>query len=427
MMQYFKSRENVLLILILFFLAGLYLPVFHFPWLTVVNIIAISLLLLYALWYSPVKDKWQMLKKRKYLLGMCLFFCIVVSSVFLSDNLSRGFRYLDPRLPLFFFPLTIGTLRLTKAYRDKVLLGFAFITTLVCMLCLGYSIIFQSHFFAKPEFLYNDSLTNLIGQQSIYTSLLVNLSIFTFVYFLLFKQNSFKLLFIICTLFLFVVSFLLASRIMMGFLYAVSIGFCFYYMLQKKQYLLGTGLLLAFLAGIVLAVQFFPKTFNRFRELDYTNFDYEQVGKESHYNMAVTEGQWNGANFRRAAWQCGWELFKQHPLIGVNIGDKKDDLFELYRAKNFQFALQTEKNVHNNYLDVLYSMGLLGFTAFLLAWLVLPLRAAWKKRDGLALLTILTFAAAWITEIYFDRSLGGMLTGFFIPFVLAATDAEESA
>jgi O-antigen ligase len=37
----------------------------------------------------------------------------------------------------------------------------------------------------------------------------------------------------------------------------------------------------------------------------------------------------------------------------------------------------------------------------------------------LAVLIILTFAAAWVTEIYFDRNLGGMLTGFIIPFLLA--------
>jgi hypothetical protein len=47
-----------------------------------------------------------------------------------------------------------------------------------------------------------------------------------------------------------------------------------------------------------------------------------------------------------------------------------------------------------------------------------PLIYARRNRDWLTALIILTFAIAWITEIYFDRSLGGMLTGFFIPFLL---------
>ncbi|MEJ0102978.1 MAG: hypothetical protein WDO19_10645 [Bacteroidota bacterium] len=39
-------------------------------------------------------------------------------------------------------------------------------------------------------------------------------------------------------------------------------------------------------------------------------------------------------------------------------------------------------------------------------------------KDYLSLLIIITFAIAMITEVYFDRSLGGMLFGFFIPFLL---------
>jgi O-antigen ligase len=135
--------------------------------------------------------------------------------------------------------------------------------------------------------------------------------------------------------------------------------------------------------------------------------------------MEVTKDQWNGANFRMAAWRCGWELFLSSPIKGVDIGDKKDVLMDKYREKRFQFGLQTQKNVHNNYLDILYSMGIIGLSIFIVAWLILPLNYAMKDRDNLSILIILTFAFAWITEIYFDRSLGGMLTGFFIPLLLA--------
>ena len=89
-----------------------------------------------------------------------------------------------------------------------------------------------------------------------------------------------------------------------------------------------------------------------------------------------------------------------------------------YREKDFQFALKTQKNVHNNYLDILYSMGLIGLALFLMGWLILPFIYAKRYEDWLSVVIILTFAIAWITEIYFDRSLGGMLTGFFIPFLL---------
>jgi O-antigen ligase len=107
----------------------------------------------------------------------------------------------------------------------------------------------------------------------------------------------------------------------------------------------------------------------------------------------------------------------------VDIGDKKDALMEKYREKNFQFGLQTKRNVHNNYLDILYSMGIIGFGLFLIGWVIYPLIYAKQHKDWLSILMILTFAIAWVTEIYFDRSLGGMLTGFFIPFLF--TDKKK--
>jgi hypothetical protein len=38
---------------------------------------------------------------------------------------------------------------------------------------------------------------------------------------------------------------------------------------------------------------------------------------------------------------------------------------------------------------------------------------------------MLTFAIAMTTENYFDRSLGGMLFGFFIPFLLTSKTAKN--
>ena len=423
------KKEKVLFVLILFFLTTLFLP-----WLKLANIFAAIFLGVYSFFFdsfqedsltirkenlsNSFKQKWRLFKERKYLLWMFLFFTMVVISVFLSSNFHKGLRYLDPRLPLAYFPVSVGLLRLKKDFRDKILLGFAWLTTFIMVLCLCWSLN-RSGYLKKPEFLYNDSFTEILKQQSIYISLLVNLSIYIFAYHVLYKKNRYRGWMILAVIFLFAISYLLASRSLMLALYLFTIGFAFYYIFKQKKYLEGAALLLGLLLGIFMIFKLFPKTFNRYRELAYTQFDYKSMGKESHYNMEVTKDQWNGANFRMAAWRCGWELFLSSPLKGVDIGDKRDVLMEKYREKDFQFALKTQKNVHNNYLDILYSMGLIGLTCFLVGWVILPLIFARRYKDWLAILMILTFAIAWVTEIYFDRSLGGMLTGFFIPFLLA--------
>ncbi|HET9825142.1 MAG TPA: O-antigen ligase family protein [Chitinophagaceae bacterium] len=410
-------KEKILFALILLFLTTLFLP-----WLKLVNIFAAIAVALFAFFFSSWKQKWQLLKERKHLQWMILFIMMVAISVLLSSNFHKGLRYLDPRLPLAYFPVSVGLLYLRKEFKEGILLGFACLTTAVMLVCLCWGL-YRSGFLKHPEFLYNDSLTEILKQQSIYVSLLVNFSIYIFTYHIIYKKNAYKAWMIPAVLFLFAMSYLLASRNLMLVLYLVTFGFAFYCMFRKKKFLEGAAVIMGLVIGVFLIFKFFPKTLNRFKELTYTKFDYGSMGQESHYNMDVTKDQWNGVNFRRAVWQCGWELFLSHPVKGVNIGDKSDALMEKYRQKNFQFALQTKRNVHNNYLDILYSMGIIGLVLFLVAWIILPLVYANRYSDWLSVLMILTFASAWITEIYFDRSLGGMLTGFFIPFLL--TDKRE--
>jgi O-antigen ligase len=185
------------------------------------------------------------------------------------------------------------------------------------------------------------------------------------------------------------------------------------------------NLLLLLFAGAFTVLKFFPKTLNRFQDIGFTKFDFGHEGSESHYGTATTADQWNGANVRIAAWYCGWELFKQYPVAGLGLADKQDKVFEKYKEKNFQFALKTRKNLHNNYLDILVSMGIIGLVLFLVGWIVLPLKISIRNKDNLSTLIILTFCIAMITEVYFDRSLGGMLVAFFIPFLLTDKNKDH--
>jgi O-antigen ligase len=406
------NKEKILFALILVFLTTLFFPRFR-----LLDILAVMLLVLYPFFFNSWKEKWQLLKERKYLLWMFAFFIMVAISVLLSANFHKGLRYLDPRLPLLYFPVSIGLLKLRKGFKEKVLLAFAWLTTAVVLFCFCWALN-RSAFFKKPEFLYNDSLTEILGQQSIYISLLVNLAIYVFCYNIFYKKSRGRGWTLFATLFLFAISYFLASRIMIVTMFSSILAFAFYNIILKKKYLTGVALVLGLAVGVFLIFKVFPKTLNRFKELAFTQFNYESMGSESHYNMEVTRQQWNGINFRMAVWQCGWELFLAHPVKGVDIGDKKDALMDKYREKKFQFALQTGKNVHSNYIDILYSMGVIGLSLFLIGWIILPLMYAKQNDDWLSILMILTFAAAWISEIYFDRSIGGMLTGFFIPFLL---------
>ena len=381
--------------------------------------VAIGGLVVSALTFNSFREKWTLLKERNYIFFMLGFFAMLLVSIGLSEDKGRGFRYLDTRLPLLYFPLSIGLLNLRKHFKDQVLLGLAIITTVACILCLGWGL-HRAGGWQRPEYLYNDSLTEILGRQSIYISLLVTLSIFIYGYWAFFKglSGGRRVAVFVAILFLYGVSFLLASRNLMVVLYAFSTVFLAYYLINRKKYLEIATAVIGILMGSFLLLKFSPKTFNRFKELTYTQFNYESKGAESHYNMEVTADQWNGANFRLAAWPCGWALFKQQPLLGVGLGDKQHRLVEEYRKRNFQFAIQTKKNIHNNYLDVLYGTGLIAFILFLAGWLLLPFLKMFKQADWLAIFIIATLAIAMVTEVYFDRTIGGWIVGFLAPFLL---------
>lgn len=416
------KREIILSTLVFLLMISLFLPVFN-----ALKVIIIGLLVLATLLDDSFKQKLLLFKERKYVWFMLAFAALLFLSFIFSDNQSDGARALQLRFPLVIFPVSLALIRLPQNQRNRILLGAAFIVALACFTSLLYAITryWENN---NTAWLYNDALTYFVGQQSIYTSVLVNIAIYVLAYHLFYTRASRRLRFliIITLVFLFIISYLLASRNMMLILYAATLIFSFYSILTKRKWLQGAALLLGLVIAGFLIFRFFPKTINRFKELAYTQFNFQSQAKESHYAGELSPDQWNGANFRLAAWQCGWQLFKEHPLTGVGLGDKRDELFRVYRQKQFHFAIATNKNVHNNYLDILYSLGVAGLLLFLTGWIIIPLVMAIRQRDGLAALVIITFALAMITESYFDRSIGGILFGFFIPFMLTSLKSDKS-
>lgn len=415
-------RSFILPSLLLLFFASLFLSA-----LVPLKVILLGLLLLYALLEGKWASKLALFRSRPHIWWMLAFAVwLLISAFILSDNQKDAFRFLQLRIPLLIFPLAFGFLYIDRQQRNRLLLFMAWLTTLAALACLIAAVITYART-SDSAFLYNDSLSLLVGQQSIYTSLFVNISIYIFVFTLLFEKQSpgRKALQAAALIFLFAFSYLLASRNMMLILYISTLAFLFYYLFGRKRYLEGATLLMGlFIAGF-LVYKFFPKTLNRFKELTVTSYDYKSLAAESHYAGTFSADQWNGANFRLAAWPCGWQLFKEHPVTGVGLGNKRDALNRVYAQRDFQFAIKTKKNIHNNYLDILFSTGLIGFLLFFAGWLLLPVIRLIRARDTLALFIVATLVLAMITEVYFDRSLGAMTFGFLICFLLTPYGSKQ--
>jgi len=408
------KRDRTLYFFLLFFFATLYTPVTPVP-----NGVCMWLLFVYTFFYSSFSEKWQLLKQRKEIIIILLFYLLNCISGLLSENRHEGISWMGIRIALFAMPFAIGTIYIKPALKERLLYAFATVTAIAAIASLVWGVI-RSVRLQDASLLYNDSLSEALNLQSIYFSMLINLAIFSYIY-LLVKDSRFinrnSLLIII--LLLFITHFLLASRIAIIILYSSILIFSLAHIIRQKKVLEGITLALGLFIGGIFLFKVFPKTINRFKELTYTQFNYTSTGPESHYNMAVSADQWNGANIREAVWQCVWIVIKKHALLGVGLGDKLDELKKEYARKGFEFGIRTNRNTHNNYLDIWLSMGLVGLVIFVTGFTIIPMIKAIKDNDWLGIVILAAFIISMIPETYMDRTAGNVLLGFFSAFIAA--------
>ena len=416
-----SKKEKILYFLLLFFFVALYMP--GIPWLYNV---AMWLFFVYSFFFNSFKEKWRLLKERPEILIMMLFLVLNAVSSILSINQKEGISFLGIRISLFVIPLAIGPIYIKGYLKDRIVLGFAAVTTIAALGCLIWGI-YRAGKNNDWSLLYNDNLSDIINFQSIYFAMLINLAIFGFTYLIAKKSPLINAGILVPVFFvLLIIHFLLASRMAILILYSAVFIYAVVHIVLKKKWLEGVTLIMGiFIAGFLL-VKFFPKTINRFKELTYTKFDYNSTAKESHFNVALQADQWNGANLRIAVWQCAWTVIKEHMVFGTGLGDKMDVLKKEYGKKGFVFGIQTNRNTHNNYIDIWLSLGIVGLIIFLTGFIIWPFFKCYSTGDWLGAIIILSFTVSLLSETYMDRTMGNTLLAFFAAFISSYKKPKEN-
>jgi O-antigen ligase len=409
-------KDKILYILVVIFLLTFYPS--HIP---SINVIALVLLAAYCFFfYNSFSEKLDLLRRRKEVAAMAIFYLLHIVSAVFSKNQAEGFSWAVMRMPLLVFPVSMGLVYIKQELKERIMWGYAIITTAVLLICTVWSV-YQWISKHDVTLLYNDNLTYLIEKQSVYMALFANVAVYCFGYLLAIRSKVItnKGLVYGCLGILLLTNFLLASRICIVILYGSIICAAVWYTIRKKKLKLLGYVVAGMVAAALLLITVFPKTLGRFRELGNTHYDYSSKGAERHFNMDITADQWNGANLRLALWSCGWQLVKEHPVFGVQLGDKVDRLVEVYGDRQFYIAYNSRRNVHNNYLDILATFGIVGFLFFFWGFLFEPLRQCIRNKDFFGIFVIGAFMLSFIPETYFDRSMGNIMFAFFIAFIVS--------
>jgi O-antigen ligase len=144
----------------------LFFVTFYLPTMPVINNIFIGLVFVCSFFYNSIGEKIRLLKQRRAMLLMIIFYLLHVISTLISSNKVEALRILALRVPLIVFPLSIGLIYIKKELKERILLCYCFTVTVAAIICLINAVI-NAQAFQQSQFLYNDNLTLAIGKQSI--------------------------------------------------------------------------------------------------------------------------------------------------------------------------------------------------------------------------------------------------------------------
>lgn len=135
-------------------------------------------------------------------------------------------------------------------------------------------------------------------------------------------------------------------------------------------------------------------------------------------------------NMRLAMWESGFEAFKKNPFLGYGIQNTNLVAGKYVKDINSLKELTRHQSLHNDYINTLVGMGLLGFSAFL-ALLFIPLIVFFKRlkcrenfaKNATGILLITSSLAIATTDSIYTNSV---MRTFFV-FMLAVTFIRSKA
>lgn len=122
----------------------------------------------------------------------------------------------------------------------------------------------------------------------------------------------------------------------------------------------------------------------------------------------ITNNKYQSNSERLLMWQSAWNMFKDHPVLGVGLGQYKDN----YQKKYILPEAKEPKleHAHNNFMQMLAENGAVGFIGFIsmFGYIIFSnLKKFWQNRNPYALMICTMTASLLIqglTEFNFGNS-----------------------
>lgn len=367
------------------------------------------LMILSWLLYDSFSQKKSQLKSKPIIWLFVLPFFAYLAGMIYSDNLAFGWKDVELKLSLLIFPIIYGTTTYSFEKHRKTL-AIAFIASIIC--CALISIVQGAISSRKvPTYMELDYFLH-----PSYLSMFLNLSIVLIIYGIhtVVKKNH-KLLLWLSFIAASITIWLSLSKsgiILWGILLFLIMGYFFF--IRKEKVILFVTVALTSIV-VVLSVVFVPKLKMRFNSLLTSTISSTQsaISEENKNENEIEANETRESTMLRILiWRETIEIIDENLILGTGTGDIKDELFLKYEEANLHRALEKELNVHNQFLQVFATLGLIGFVVFIAAF-ILPFLTAIRQRNILYLAFLFIFSINLLFESMLEKQDGVIFYAFF--------------
>lgn len=137
----------------------------------------------------------------------------------------------------------------------------------------------------------------------------------------------------------------------------------------------------------------------------------------------ITDMQMQSNSERLLMWQSAWQMFKDHPILGIGYGQ----YIQAYQTQYISPLAKerTLQHAHNNFMQILAECGLVGFSAFMLLIIYLSYFAlkCWFKEKNFACLLFLCILWGMFlhgfTEYNFETAVTSKILWFSLGLCVA--------
>jgi O-antigen ligase len=144
----------------------------------------------------------------------------------------------------------------------------------------------------------------------------------------------------------------------------------------------------------------------------------------NHFTDISNDFSFKNSDSRFQPWYASLQLIKENFWLGTAPSNLNEELVKKYRELGFEFALKNELNSHNQYLETLAGLGILGFLSliFIMGYsFVISI----QQRNYLLFFLMIILSINFLFESMLNRMAGILFMMFFMSLFIFAKIPES--